>query len=112
MVDLSVCYHDDSGEQRTLYKTKFAYTVDEKQFMAELLVQSVSESGVPLQYSLLLPLLTAEALREFDYSLTEALRSTELPVGWTLVGYGDKPLMSMEGELPFVSMGGIYTHIA
>ena len=97
-IDLFVCYRAESGEQRTLYQTKFAYTVDEKQFMAELLVQSVSESGVPLQYSLLPPLPTADALREFDCSLTEALQEAELPTGWTLVGYGAKPLMSIDGE--------------
>ena len=65
--------------------------------MAELLVQSVTDSGVPLQYSLLPPLPTSESQREFDRSLTEALQTTELPKGWTLVGYLQEPLTNVEG---------------
>ena len=94
-----VCYIDEDGTQRTLFKTQFTYTVDEKQYMAELLIQSGGERGTPLQYSLFPPLPTAEALREFDRSLTEALEATELPEGWSLVGLRGEPEGSVEGEL-------------
>ena len=69
----------------TLFQTQFTYTVDSPQHMAELLVQSASERGIPLQYLLFPPLPTPNALREFDHSLTEVFKSTRLPKGWTLV---------------------------
>jgi len=86
-VEISVCHLDENGEQRTLFQTQFTYTVDSTQHMAELLIQSVSERGIPLQYFLFPSLPTEDAWREFDHSLTEEFKSTRLPEGWTLVGF-------------------------
>ena len=92
VVDLSVCVLDENGEQKTLYKTQFAYVTDQKQYMAQLLLGSVSntaggEGGG--DYPIFPPLPSAEALREYDQSLTDALMDSDLPPGWTLVGYNN-----------------------
>ena len=103
VVDLSVCVLDENGEQKTLYKTQFAYVTDQKQYMAQLLLGSVSDTaagegggggggdgeGGGGKYPIFPPLPSAEALREYDQSLTDALMDSDLPPGWTLVGYNN-----------------------
>lgn len=86
-VELSVCHLDENGEQKTLFQTQFSYTIDLTRHMADILVQSVSDRGLPLQYLLFPPLATVFAQREFDCSLTEVFQSTVLPEGWTLTGF-------------------------
>ena len=67
--------------------------------MANILVQSVSDRGIPLQYLLFPPLPTVDALREFGCLLTEVFQSTTLPEGWTLTGYDtQEEHTSMAGE--------------
>ena len=86
-VELSVCHLDENGEQKTLFQTQFSYTIDLARHMADILVQSVSDRGIPLQYLLFPPLPTVYAQRKFDCSLTEVFQSTALPEGWTLTGF-------------------------
>ena len=104
-VELSVCCRGAEGEWLTLHKTQFSYTLDEKQFLAELLKQSrAGECGIPSQNnsSLSLPQSTDD-LRAFDRSLTEALQTTDLPAAWNLAS-GDDGVMeagalgSVKGE--------------
>lgn len=118
-MDLSVCVLNENGEQQTLYKTQFAYVTDQKQYMAQLLLGSVSE-GEGDGYPIFPPLPSAEALREYDQSLTEALMDSELPTGWTLVGYNNrKPINSIQGivlpqscadHVMLVSRNTVYMH--
>ena len=88
-----MCILDENGEQKTLYKTQFAYVTDQKQYMAQLLLGSVSDTGGGGEgggdYPIFPPLPSAEALREYDQSLTDALMDSDLPPGWTLVGYNN-----------------------
>ena len=106
VVDLSVCVLDENGEQKTLYKTQFAYVTDQKQYMAQLLLGSVSstaggEGGG--DYPIFPPLPSAEALREYDQSLTDALMDSDLPPGWTLVGYNNhNTINSVQGMYPLL----------
>lgn len=108
VVDLSVCVLDDNGEQKTLYKTQFAFVTDQKQYMAQLLLGSVSNKaggegggeGGGGEYPIFPPLPSAEALREYDQSLTDALMDSDLPPGWTLVGYNNhNTINSVQGML-------------
>ena len=109
MVDLSVCVLDDNGEQRTLYKTQFAYVTDQKQYMAQLLLGSVSEGGSD-GYPIFPPLPSTEALREYDQSLTDALMDSELPPGWTLVGYNNhNNITSVQGTYMYMYVAYPYT---
>ena len=108
VVDLSVCVLDDNGEQRTLYKTQFAFVTDQKQYMAQLLLGSVSDTagggeGDGGHYPIFPPLPSAEALREYDQSLTDALMDSDLPPGWTLVGYNNHNTIN--------SVQGMYVHM-
>ena len=103
VVDLSVCHLDKHGEQVTLFKTQFAYVMDEKQYITQLL-QSLSKPGTSPS-SLFPPLPTADALREYDRSLTEALKSTELPSGWSLVSHNsERSITSVEGTELYICM--------
>ena len=110
VVDLSVCILDDNGEQKTLYKTQFAFVTDQKQYMAQLLLGSVSNKvggegegeggGGGSEYPIFPPLPSAEALREYDQSLADALMDSDLPPGWTLVGYNNhNTINSVQGML-------------
>jgi hypothetical protein len=107
-----VCVLDDNGEQKTLYRTQFAFVTDQKQYMAQLLLGSVAnkagggegegegggEGGG--EYPIFPPLPSAEALREYDQSLTDALMDSDLPPGWTLVGYNNhNTINSVQGTL-------------
>ena len=94
-VQLKVCLNHN-GHQSTLFQSLFTYTVDEKGYLAELLVQSVADSGIPI-YCVFPPLPTVDALREFDQSLTEALKNATLPEGWSLVGTGAEPTKAVAG---------------
>lgn len=95
-VQLMVCLNQN-GCRCTLFQSHFTYTVDEKCYLAELLVQSVADSGIPI-YCVFPPLLNVDALREFDQSLTEALKSTQLPEGWSLVGCNLELKKAVEGK--------------
>ena len=88
MVELSLCSVDDRGQERTLYKTNFTYFFDQKAFMADLMLQSVSDDGrgLELQYGLFPPLSSPDAVRDYDVYLTEALCEAKIPEGWSLVG--------------------------
>lgn len=105
-----MCILDDNGEQKTLYKTQFAFVTDQKQYMAQLLLGSVSNKvegegereggGGGGEYPIFPPLPSAEALREYDQSLTDALMDSELPPDWTLVGYNShNTINSVQGML-------------
>ena len=104
VVDLSVCILDENGEQKTLYRTQFAYVTDQKQYMAQLLLGSVSEAGdKDGGFPLFPPLPSTEALREFDQSLADALMDSDLPPGWTLVGYNNhNTINSIQGKDDFL----------
>lgn len=55
--------------------------------MAELLFQNLSEIRSPnVENSVLPPLTSAEALRDYDLSLTKALNEIKIPEGWSMVG--------------------------
>ena len=63
--------------------------------MAELLLQSVTECGVPLQYSLLPPLPTPEALREYDQALADSMQAISLPPKWSLLGSNQRSMYNV-----------------
>lgn len=108
VVDLSVCVLDDNGEQRTLYMTQFAYVTDQKQYMAQLLLGSVSEAGSDFSYPIFPPLPSTEALREYDQSLTDALMDSDLPSGWTLVGYNNHNTINSIQGMQSVYLSSLY----
>ena len=96
-----MCVLDGSGggELRTLFKTQFAFVTDQKQYMAELLLGSVAETEGGA-YPIFPPLPSNQALREYDQSLTDALMDSDLPAGWTLVGYNNpKTINSIPGNV-------------
>ncbi len=72
--------------------------------MADLLVQSVYDGGNSLNvhYGLFPPVPSPEAMREYDVSLTDALRDAQMPEGWSILGSSGKGegqrMDTVEGE--------------
>lgn len=98
---LILCSVDESGLERTLYKTNFTYFFDQKAFMADMMYQSACDGGSSSLYGLLPPLSSPDAVREYDLYLMEALNDVEVPKGWSMVGTAgkDRQLIStVEGE--------------
>lgn len=101
-VELLLCSVDGSGQEKVLCKSHFTYFLDQKP-MTELLLRSVfdGENPLDLQSGLVPPLSSADALREYDRSLSEALAEAEIPEGWSLVGSTGREgrrISTVEGE--------------
>lgn len=93
---------DESGQEKKLYQTHFTYFFNQKAFMADVMLQSAFDGGrsLQLQYSLF-QLSSADAVREYDILLMEALSETKLPEGWSMVGTsgrGGRGISTVEGE--------------
>lgn len=104
-VELKLCCMDESGHERCLYKTGFTYFFDQKAFVVDMMVQSAFDGGssLQLQYGLFPPLSSSEAVREYDLFLTDALRGTQLPQGWSVVGVsgrGGRRVSTVDGKQP------------
>lgn len=106
-VELLLCSVDGSGQEKVLCKSHFTYFLDQKPMtellMTELLLRSVfdGENSLDLQSGLVPPLSSADALREYDRSLSEALAEAEIPEGWSLVGSTGREgrrISTVEGE--------------
>ena len=99
---LCLCSVDEKGVEKTLYRTNFTYFFDQKAFMAEAMLQSVSNNKTSqLLYGLLPPLSSAEAVRDYDMYLTEAVSEVAIPEGWNMVGSkgkGGNAITTVEGE--------------
>lgn len=104
-VQLSLCSANESGQEKTFYTTHFTYYFDQKAVMADLLLQSVYDGGTSLHvhYGLFPPLPSADAVREYDVALTEALQDAKFPDGWNLLGSMGKGeeqrIETVEGEV-------------
>lgn len=109
-VELNLCCVDDRGLEKTLYKTHFTYFFDQKAFMADLMLQSASDGGSSLQvhYGLFSPLSSADAVRDYDMYLTEALSEAKIPEGWSMVGskgrHGQR-ISAVDGEKQWCMVG-------
>lgn len=76
--------------------------------MAQLLLGSVSEAGSDFSYPIFPPLPSTEALREYDQSLTDALMDSDLPSGWTLVGYNNHNTINSIQGMQSVYLSSLY----
>lgn len=97
-----MCSVDERGLERTLHKINFTYFFDQKA-LADMMLQSAVDGGssLQLQYGLLPPLSSADAVRDYDLYLVEALSEVQIPEGWSMVGTAGKEgqrISTVEGE--------------
>jgi hypothetical protein len=97
-VELKVCFVDEEGLERTVYKTNFTYFFDERALMADMMFQSTLDGGNSL-CGLFPPLSSSDAVREYDLYLVDVLSGAQVPKGWNMVGSKDgKPMSTVEGK--------------